>query len=498
MTDARLIAQKDRAAALFLELPGVVGVGIGNRRRDGLGTGELVLKVYVERKRTPEELTPGALLPPAFEGLGVDVTSLGPDQNVAPPPVERGVPGGSLIVPETQTDGNPYDPLIGGGRIQSRVTGSGFGTGGSFWTLAGQDKNAGYLLTNWHAIEALSGNDFAEKNKTRIGHPDISGARTPCCSELIGTIIAGDDDVDRDAALIRLDTGQDWLPEVVKIGAIKGTHDIDPVNDLIKLPHGYPVRKYGTRTKLTGGVIDSIQVVAATVNKRTKKQVIRQNAMIIIPNPVAGNKDKPICFSLEGDSGAAIVDADNKIVGIEFASSVQNPAVRITRALPIKDIIAVFNQIEHVSIEVATAAKEGDKRTVPGHTLAPSRPGALARLDADLAASTAGRRLRDLWAGHREELLDLVEHRRRVTIAWHRGGGPAMLHTLLRMTADPAYAMPDSINGAPPLDRLHQIHAVFHAHASPELRRALDRAVAALPDPAGLTYRQLVSMLGEG
>ena len=49
MTDERLIAVKMRAAAEFRKIPGVTGVGLGGRERDGRPTGELVIKVFVRQ-----------------------------------------------------------------------------------------------------------------------------------------------------------------------------------------------------------------------------------------------------------------------------------------------------------------------------------------------------------------------------------------------------------------------------------------------------------------
>ena len=86
MADEELIELKERAAAEFLRVPGVTAVGLGGRERDGRPTGEVVLKVFVERKRPAAELTPGQLLPPEFEGLGVDVVEL-PE-----PSLEDGMP----------------------------------------------------------------------------------------------------------------------------------------------------------------------------------------------------------------------------------------------------------------------------------------------------------------------------------------------------------------------------------------------------------------------
>src|SRR5882724_8043691 len=71
VTEERLVELKELAAAQFLRIPGVTAVGLGGRERDGKPTGEVVLKVFVERKRPAAELTPGQLLPPEFEGVGV-------------------------------------------------------------------------------------------------------------------------------------------------------------------------------------------------------------------------------------------------------------------------------------------------------------------------------------------------------------------------------------------------------------------------------------------
>ena len=105
MADEELIELKERAAAEFLRVPGVTAVGLGGRERDGRPTGEVVLKVFVERKRPAAELTPGQLLPPEFEGLGVDVVEL-PEPSLggrtAPP--QPGSPGTSQA---TSTDRVP-------------------------------------------------------------------------------------------------------------------------------------------------------------------------------------------------------------------------------------------------------------------------------------------------------------------------------------------------------------------------------------------------------
>src|SRR5262249_29167113 len=148
--------------------------------------------------------------------------------------------------------------------------------------------------------------------------------------------------------------------------------------------------------------------------------------------------------------------------------------------LPIADIIAQFQTLDHLSVAVATATQNGVVNKVPEapHAIAPrelapalavpSASGALGPMGTDLNATQAGRAPRSLWCAPHDETRALVNPRPRVTIAWPRGGGPAMMQTLIRMAADPALAMPATINGQPPMRRIEQMHAVFHANASPE------------------------------
>ncbi len=125
--DARLLEIKERAAAVFMAVPGVTGVGIGGRLRDGRPTGEVVIKVFVERKRPAAEVPPGQLLPPQFEGVGVDVSELAAARLEAAAPATAAPPGVPLV-PVDQTDATKYRPLVGGSRVQVDLTGSGYGT----------------------------------------------------------------------------------------------------------------------------------------------------------------------------------------------------------------------------------------------------------------------------------------------------------------------------------------------------------------------------------
>ena len=504
MTDERLLATKRRAAEQFFKIPGVTGVGLGGRERGGTRTGEFVIKAFVAEKRPPGELTPGRLLPSRFEGIGVDVDELGPIGLEAGPPAPGDEPVASGPTTVEDMDDQHLRPMYSGLRIQPRIDDViAYGSIGGFWQDTDHPEKV-YILTNFHVLSA-DGRVTPVPNVTRVGQSTKRDGPSKCCNRLVGTFVAGSRTPTRDAVLIQLDPGVTYLPEVFQIGPIAGVHDIDPVTE-IGPGKPYFVKKYGARTRLTGGHVTSVN----TQLKDEKGNVQFESGMVIRPNPNKElGKDVRPFFADEGDSGTLIINADRKVVGlhvggVNVGKPGQSPFEHIGWALSISSIIKQFSMIDKINIAVVTSTIVNDKRTVPGTPKSVSRNGirpmdgyaaGVERVDADLVASTAGRQLRALWTDHLAELLDLVEHRRRVTVAWHRGGGPALMQMLFRMASDPDVPMPATLNGVPPMDRIAGLHAVFHANASPELRRALDQALTVVPDPASLTYDQLLAAI---
>src|SRR5436305_11588692 len=338
-----------------------------------------------------------------------------------------------------------------------------------------------YALTNHRVAASTSGNATPVPNTTRMGQPTDQDGPTKCCSDLFGTFVAGGRDTIRDAALIQLDGGTEWLADIVEIGPPTGIHTVTPAE---AAPLNYRVRKRGERTRLTGGIVESVNTVDTTSG------ITRHNVMIVRPNPnPAAPAGHTIFSSDHGDSGSAVVNDANEVVALHFAGATAG-TLHKGKELPIADIIAQFQAVDHLSVAVATATQNGVVNKVPEapHAAAPrelapalavpSASGALGRVGTDLNATAAGRTLRSLWFDHHDEILELVNHRRRVTVAWHRDGGPAMMQRLIRMAADPALTMPAIVNGEPPMRRIEHLHAVFHANASPRLRLALDQALA--------------------
>jgi hypothetical protein len=515
MSDDALIELKDRAAALLFAVPGVTAVGLGGRERAGRPTGEIVLKVFVARKRPARELTPGELLPERFESLGVDVDEMSESIPVAgetgPAPPEPGSPATS----EGDSDEADIRPgaLKGGIALQFALSGVSKGTLGCF-LVDPADPNKVYALTAFHVAKNERG--FGpDAGSTKVGHPDSQDGPTKCCQHVIGRFAAGDVDPVRDAAVIRLDPGIQWLAEITGLGLVTGS---DSVTVGSVAPLTYQVRKRGIRTGITGGTLLSTSTTVVEKHPVTQHSVSIGNVMVIRPNLNAGVRaDGDLFFADQRDSGSALVNDRNKVVGLIFGRAASGPRFN-AHAVSISAVLQRFATLEHLTLQVAAATQLGQVHTVPGTPPSPAAPGlasvasmmsvaseqtastadAFGRVGDDLGASPAGRALRALWTEHGTELLELVNTRRRVTLAWHRDGGPALTQSLIRAATDPGARIPVTTAGRPPMERLARIHAVLRANASPGLRSALDDALTGLPDPAGLTYDQFLTALAAG
>lgn len=68
---------KARHEAELMAIPGVVGVGVGFRQRNGMPTNEVAIVVMVKRKLSPDTIKVGEKLPAKLEGIPVDVQETG-------------------------------------------------------------------------------------------------------------------------------------------------------------------------------------------------------------------------------------------------------------------------------------------------------------------------------------------------------------------------------------------------------------------------------------
>lgn len=555
LSHEEFVAIKDRAADLFLPLPGVELVGVGGRERDGLDVDERVIKVFVHRKKAPEELPAEHLIPATFEGVGVDVVGMDAPGPTLPTVTLAGV----SEVPKEKGDYERHRPmmegkstLVAGTAVNPDVASDRtHGTLGCFLVDSTDPKNKVYALSNFHVF-GFSQDEEAVPGKTKVGQPTHDG--TCCSSNNIGTYVYGGFggptepkpvdatfDATVDAAIVQLAPGTNWRPWIHEgQWPIKGTATVPRTSDNKLIPIG--VKKRGVRTRMTGGVVVAIDAVGKVGYLRNKVGVHTgtfRNLIIVQPGPDTSAKP-PLYFGDEGDSGSAVLDQNNNIIGLLFAgfelgdniddqhpdpTSPKPDHTGYSRVIPI-DAVLTFLRAKYPNLQVAV--DDGQVHTVPKPPKATAAvavpaelhealadavsdgtapltqplpgtpalaPDIAARVRDDLANSIAGRRILRLWSEHASTLRGLLKDNRQLAVAWYRNGGAALFQVLLRMPHQPELALPSTVDGVPLAEVLDRIRDDFAAHVDPALKSELARARSAVPDIAGLTYAGVIEAL---
>ena len=81
MDQGQVIEQARKAKARYeqelMQLPNVVGVGIGFKHKNGQPTDEIAVVVNVSQKKPATDLNKQDLIPPELDGVPVDVQEVG-------------------------------------------------------------------------------------------------------------------------------------------------------------------------------------------------------------------------------------------------------------------------------------------------------------------------------------------------------------------------------------------------------------------------------------
>ncbi len=202
-------------------------------------------------------------------------------------------------------------------------------------------------------------------------------------------------------------------------------------------------------------------------------------------------------FSDHGDSGAAVLNSDDEIVGIDFAHTNDGSGL----VTPIQPIIKAFD------ITIVTAQTAGQTQTVPPYArsmLAESRapiaggmPVSKNLLDVqqEILATPAGQEYADAITQHAGEVQRLINTNRRVAAVWQRSGGPQIIQAALNMLQNRNQALPSEIEGKPLADCIAKIQKVLLRYSSPGLAAGLRKYAPRLGELAGLNYMQSLAWL---
>jgi hypothetical protein len=536
----RVARIKREVTERLLALPGVNLVSIGRKETGGESTGELAIQIWVDEKLPMSAIPAEQRIPAEIDGVPTDVYVGGRMKPLAAP--------GAFV--GTDTDGTRYRPPVPGG---SRIHAEGLpeGNHGTMGCILHDpaDTAIAYGLTCYHVIQP-DGTRTPTAGSTRVGQPSNESSSTACCDDIIGTYAGGARVAPiRDEALIRLSPGVKYVFDIVDIGFIEGPYTLT----LLDAAVDYPVRKRGIRTRVTGGIVISVDGNGTGA----------EDLIIIRPNSVPGEQAGNIVFfAAEGDSGSALV-VDGTLPGsCKVAGLIRSrmptraelqaqglpvpplPADGIERihayAMPIVKVLERFadDANENIDVVVPSATQKGQVHTVPGGSIvavpaevaeritadtadrgafvgdeaadgglrapvgrawfAEGRPrdADLAALREGLDATVTGRLLITFWLDHQDELNRLVRADRRVAIVWHRGGGAAIMQLFVRMVGRPELALPETVGGRPLLDCLDELIAVLAARGSARLRADMERVRRVLPDVGGRTLPEIMFALG--
>lgn len=475
-TDAQFRAE-DRALRELLAsgveqklraLPGVFHVSVGLKEASQrLVTDRLCIRVYVHEKRSLDELPPEHCIPAEIAGVPTDV-------NVVP----------SV---EFQADNSRYRPILGGIQISNGwVDVDPPGTlprivSGTLGCLAidKTDDDEMFLSARHVLLGNTVGNGDAIYQPAPVWFPNrLAPVQTPHHftgdGDKIGVVRRAVISAKVDAGIARIDVsscchccGIHFSNEIhrLKVGSTPSNSTI--VGDEAATA-GMSVFKVGAGTLRTEGRVVDVNFPTFTIPGSTPRTFTGQIAI--------QQTNTAVQFSDVGDSGAVVINAASKVVGMVVAAgkdATGAPAGFITLANHIADVLSELNiRIPYASEVKVTAAEAllDAPRIAEAKIPEPYR---LFRERLQNHARTA--LVFDLGRGHADEITKLINHCRPVTLAWHRAHGPAWLATLMGAVRDGHYKISARVKGVALHEALDRMREVLTKHGSPALRETMQR-----------------------
>ncbi len=286
---------------------GVQGLGIGDKLTHGEPTGELALRVYVEKKKPRAKVDNPVPKVVVIPGVGEGITDV----------IELG-----RVVPELFTE-----------RVRPAMPGSGLGhtavTVGTFGCVVRKkgDANGLYVLSNSHVLAnegiASPGDGILQPGPVDGGAPNgDSFARLSDFVPFEFTETSFPNLVDAAIAKVRR---RSWVGSKLRI------LDITPAGVSSTVRRGMHIKKVGRTTDYTTGVIADVHLRLALKYHRPSGSGRGR----------VGFRDQVLCtrYSAAGDSGSVILNNNDKLVGLHFAGATSGSVFnRITHVLQLLDI----------------------------------------------------------------------------------------------------------------------------------------------------------------
>jgi len=498
----------------LLKIPGVVSVSMGYKQTGRDLTDQLALRVYVQQKKKPEQIPAGESIPAEINGLPTDV-------------IERYLPG-KLSKGGTR-------PLVGG-ILLTEYNDIQPGSGGTLGCMAKRASDGKHVVLSCQHVLHSTGTKASPENVAT--HIARQPERKECCGfyyeNIVGPILAGMEDnysypargqdfyVDCAYGLINPDVHSGNT--VDKIGTIQGTEDLTPFVANNQVPPNYQVRKMGMRTGLTSGTIEEVahevdwpavggQPASTSLNcilvrpgtgsktikstysvdpadKQGILDTFAANEPLVTVTDQGNNKLSftTNSFADHGDSGSAIVNAQNKVVGVLFGITESKVNVIIDGSPDVVKINtgkgygchiyptmnALGFSIETGSVQVSGDPLELDEIRLDAMEDSADVREALEHAEQRLRGIPHGPGLIEKFRSHVEELIQLVHHYRPVKVVWHRHHCPAFAVSLVNTLRDTRAVLVAEVRGVALGQAASAMRAALQSYGSTSLKATLN------------------------
>ena len=544
-----------RARQTLGALRHVVGVGFGAKLTKEAFTEEVAILVFVREKVTLEDLAPADRVPATFEGWLTDVRVLQPVKpGVCNDPDLYDVIQGGIQISLKKTVGPGGVPGFFPGTLGCVVRRRNDPARENCYLLSNKhvlyDTHSGANDSVYHPIPP----EILPNLKLKLLGPVMPGG-TYANVPLLNPPATGNNDAFVDAAIARLDLDGDSCcckskrlstADTIKELNLNGTNVMKDVRDATNdgTLVGQVVWKVGRTTRKTRGRVSAINAIFDTRDHSVPGSTTFEahNTLEIKFDPTPQqlqNECGHTWFAEEGDSGSIVLDDQNRVIGI--ISHVPNPnsvppppqtmPSYACHIVPVLDQLGICIPCTPGGAHGSTTATDGsglqpspkNPRNVHDEVVADGQvvfsgpetavassemlPVRLTDEDAStmrawlgaFSATPLGSQLYFLFDQLRGEMGYLIRNSRPVTVAWHRGKGPAFLAHLLNHLAGHTDRVPHEVQGVTRADLLTRMRAVLEARGSNPLREALQQHGDALfalgTDPNGHTIADWLLLL---
>jgi Trypsin-like peptidase domain len=388
--------------------------------------------------------------------------------------VQRLIPTAGVIDPRTIQDEKKYPSLRGGICITNAYKDGMLPSPGTLGCLAyytnpdnpDDPDNGWVMLTNEHVI-----NNGDLDPHAKVGQPSYQKC---CCAEMnvVGKMILYDKALD--CAIASIAEGVIWKNTIEGYPeGIKGSAALKGGSPIFAVAVGDIVTKRGKRTLLTTGTVVELDPSDSTFRVQSNNEY---------------------SFIEHGDSGSAVLNANNEVVGLVYGSVGAGTYTEDPYGDPIEDLtgeawcVAIQPVLAAMHIEIRASEAEdlrsddadGDRadrarsQRMRKRNLAANKA---AKVGAEIGFEFGNRgvwtQFKPLWEENGEEILHLINHHRAVKVGWQRNKGPAFVALLLAQNRNPEKHIPEAVEGVHRETMILQMAALLQAHGSKKMGEAI-------------------------